>query len=156
MQCSDCSWNTSALLKYFINRSPKRMISYQGVDGVAVSMVAFQAIDPGSTPGLRNSILNPPKIMSHTTNTSLALIESGKLTIYSTRKQTVAQRTIKLADYANAISVRTFRRELYDRKSRDSKGLDIVPLSKRSNSNEADHEPQPRTAGRQGIATRLT
>ncbi|KFD60640.1 hypothetical protein M514_27187 [Trichuris suis] len=40
--------------------SPKRMMSHQGVDGVAVSMVAFQAIDPGSTPGLRKSILNPP------------------------------------------------------------------------------------------------
>ncbi|KFD48424.1 hypothetical protein M514_10724 [Trichuris suis] len=36
-------------------------------------MVAFQAIDPGSTPGLRNSILNPPKQrMSHITNSFLS------------------------------------------------------------------------------------
>ena len=31
---------------------------HERVDGVAVSMVAFQAIDPGSTPGPRSNILD--------------------------------------------------------------------------------------------------
>ena len=29
---------------------------YRGVDGVAVSIVAFQAADPGSTPGRRTGV----------------------------------------------------------------------------------------------------